>query len=172
MRTNILTVCAILIAQTVLFSQDSTDVVVQRTYTTKFLNKTATPDIDGLLYDPAWDIVAWEGDFIEQRPDENTQPDQQTKFKIVYDQKFLYVGIRAYDSVPNDIEMRLSRRDGFQGDWVGLFIDSYHDKRSAFGFITTAAGVKADLFESNNGGNEDEKPQNIFLVKATYRFVL
>ena len=89
MKTNILTVCAILIAQTVLFSQDSTDVVVQRTYTTQPLNNTAAPAIDGLLDDPAWDVVAWEGDFIEQRPDENTQPDHQTKFKIVYDQKFL-----------------------------------------------------------------------------------
>ena len=166
MKTNIITVCAILIAQTVLFSQDSTDVVVQRTYTTQPLKQTKAPDIDGLLNDPAWDIVEWEGDFIERRPDENTQPDQKTKFKIVYDQKFLYVGIRAYDSDPDKIEMRLSRRDGFQGDWVGIFIDSYHDKRSAFGFITTAAGVKADFFSSNNGNNEDESWNPIWYTKT------
>lgn len=166
MKINLIAVCAILLAQTVLFAQDSTDVVVQRTYTTKFLNEIASPDIDGLLDDPSWDIVEWEGDFIERRPDENTQPDHKTKFKIVYDQKFLYVGIRAYDSDPDKIEMRLSRRDGFQGDWVGIFIDSYHDKRSAFGFITTAAGVKADFFSSNNGNNEDESWNPIWYTKT------
>ncbi len=166
MKIYILTVCAILLAHTVLLSQDSTDVVIKRSYTTTFLNKTAAPDIDGLLDDPAWNIVAWESDFIESRPDENTAPDHQTKFKIVYDQKFLYVGIRAYDSEPDKIEMRLSRRDGFTGDWVGLFIDSYHDKRSAFGFVTTAAGVKGDVFESNNGNNEDESWNPIWYTKS------
>ena len=166
MKTKLFTVCAILFAQTVFFAQDSTDVVVKRSYTTKFLHEIPSPEIDGLLDDPGWDIVAWEGDFMEQRPDENTPPDHQTKFKIVYDQKFLYVGIRAYDSEPDKVEMRLSRRDGFQGDWVGLFIDSYHDKRSAFGFITTAAGVKADIFNSNNGGNEDESWNPIWYTKS------
>ena len=167
MKTNILTVCAIIIAQTVLFSQDSTDVVIQRTYTTKFLNETLAPEIDGHLDDDAWDVVEWEGDFVERRPDENTKPDHSTKFKIIYDQKFLYVGIRAYDSDPDKIEMRLSRRDGFQGDWVGIFIDSYHDKRSAFGFITTAAGVKADFFSSENGNNEDESWNPIWYTKTS-----
>ncbi len=166
MKTFLLTVCVIFITQTVLLSQDSTDVVVQRSYTTKFLGQQKAPTIDGLLNDPAWNIVAWESDFIESRPDENTAPDHQTKFKIIYDQKFLYVGIRAFDSEPEKIEMRLSRRDGFKGDWVGLFIDSYHDKRSAFGFITTAAGVKADLFSSENGANEDENWNPIWYTKS------
>ena len=166
MKTNILTVCAILVAQTVFFSQDSTETVQQRTYTTQYLNEIASPEIDGFLNDPGWDIVEWEGDFMEKRPDENTQPDHQTKFKIVYDQKFLYVGIRAYDSDPDKIVKRLSRRDGFQGDWVGLFIDSYHDKRTAFAFIVTAAGVKADVLESNNGNDEDESWNPIWYTKT------
>lgn len=167
MKINWITVCALsLFAQTVFFAQDSTDVVQKRTYTTQFLNTIPSPEIDGLLDDPGWDIVEWQGNFIERRPDENTQPDQDTKFKIVYDEKFLYVGIRAYDSDPDKIEMRLSRRDGFQGDWVGIFIDSYHDKRSAFGFITTAAGVKADFFSSENGNNEDESWNPIWYTKT------
>ena len=58
---------------------------------------------------------------------------------------------------------RLTRRDGFDGDWIGIFIDSYHDKRTAFGFIVTAAGVKADVFESNNGNNEDVRSIYLFI---------
>jgi hypothetical protein len=124
------------------------------------------PVIDGLLDDPAWTLVEWAGDFIEQRPDENTQPDFQTRFKIIYDQKSLYLGVRCFDKEPDKIVKRLSRRDGFEGDWIGFFIDSYHDKRTAFGFIVTAAGVKADLFESNNGANEDESWNPIWYTKT------
>ena len=166
MKTTFVAFCTLLLVQTFSFAQDSTDVVVKRSYTTKFINEMAPPEIDGILNDASWNIVAWEGDFVERRPDENTQPDHQTKFKIVYDQKFLYVAIRAYDSDPDKIEMRLSRRDGFQGDWVGIFIDSYHDKRSAFGFVTTAAGVKADFFSSENGNNEDESWNPIWYTKT------
>ncbi|WP_299430566.1 DUF5916 domain-containing protein [uncultured Maribacter sp.] len=166
MKTSLITLCALLFTHTFITAQDSTDVVVKRHYATKFLNQIASPEVDGLLDDPGWDIVEWEGNFVERRPDENTKPDHETKFKIVYDQNFLYIGIRAYDSDPDKIEMRLSRRDGFQGDWVGIFIDSYHDKRSAFGFVTTAAGVKADFFSSENGNNEDESWNPIWYTKT------
>ncbi|GGW28792.1 hypothetical protein GCM10007383_12750 [Arenibacter certesii] len=124
------------------------------------------PYVDGNLEEDTWSLVPWEGGFVEQRPDENTEPDHQTKFKILYDKHFLYVGIRCYDSEPNKIEKRLSRRDGFEGDWIAIFIDSYFDKRTAFGFLVTAAGVKADILESNNGENEDESWNPIWYTKT------
>mgnify|MGYP003670421142 CR=1 FL=1 len=166
MKTRLFVACAMLMVQAIIIAQDSTTTVPKRIYTTQPLNGVPSPEIDGILDDEGWDIVAWENDFIEQRPDENTPPDHQTKFKIVYDQKFLYVGIRCLDSEPDKIVKRLSRRDGFQGDWVAIFIDSYHDERTAFCFLTTAAGVKADFFESNNGSNEDESWNPIWYTKA------
>lgn len=138
----------------------------RKTYTTAPLSPQQAVNIDGTLDEAAWDGVAWGGDFIEQRPDENTPPDHQTQFKILYDAKNLYVGIRCFDSEPERIVRRLSRRDGFDGDWVGVFIDSYHDKRTAFGFAATAAGVKGDVFESNNGGNEDDSWNPIWFLKT------
>lgn len=100
-------------------------------------------------------MVEWAGDFIENEPDENTPPSQKTKFKIAYDQKFLYVAYRCYDTEPDKIEKRLSRRDGFAGDRITLILDTYHDKRTAFSFTITAAGVKGDEFVSQNGDNWD-----------------
>ncbi|MDH7445407.1 DUF5916 domain-containing protein [Aquimarina sp. 2201CG14-23] len=135
-------------------AQDST-IVKKRIYTTKPLNESEVPTINGLIDEPAWDLVEWSGDFIENRPDENTPPSQQTKFKIIYDQKYLYVAYRCYDTEPDKIEKRLSRRDGFAGDWVEMNLDSYHDKRTGFSFTITAAGVKGDEFISNNGNNWD-----------------
>ncbi|WP_318343953.1 DUF5916 domain-containing protein [Flagellimonas baculiformis] len=147
-------------------AQDTTNVVPKKIYMTKDLGSETPPTIDGILDDPAWNLVEWGDNFIEQRPDENTPPGQQTAFKMVYGEKSLYIGIRCFDTEPDKIMKRLSRRDGFEGDWIGVFIDSYHDQRTAFGFIVTAAGVKGDVFESNNGANEDDSWNPIWYVKT------
>ncbi|WP_106791958.1 DUF5916 domain-containing protein [Aquimarina sp. Aq78] len=136
-------------------AQDSTGTVKKRIYTTKLLNNAEGLTINGLIDEPGWDVVEWAGDFIENEPDENTPPSQETKFKIVYDQKYLYVAYRCYDTEPDKIEKRLSRRDGFAGDRITLILDTYHDKRTAFSFTITAAGVKGDEFVSRNGDNWD-----------------
>src|SRR5690606_14033406 len=150
----------------VVVAQDDTAIVTKRDYTTSSLDGQEPPEIDGLLNDSAWNIVHWTGDFIEQRPDENTSPKYQTKFKIIYDRESLYAGIRCYDAEPDKIVRRLSRRDGFEGDWIGVFIDSYNDKRTAFGFVVTVAGVKGDVFESNNGSNEDDSWNPVWYTKT------
>lgn len=139
-----------------LSAQDSTKTIIKRIYTTKPLAGAEAPKIDGLINDPGWDIVDWAGDFIERNPDENTPPSQQTEYKILYDQNFLYVAYKCYDTEPDKIEKRLSRRDGFAGDRITIILDTYHDKRTAFSFTITAAGVKGDEFVSQNGDNWDE----------------
>ena len=90
----------------------------QKTYNTLQIQNADAPKIDGKLEEPVWDLVEWSGNFIERTPDENSLPSQPTAFKILYDQKFLYVAIKAYDSIPEQIEQRMSRRDGFEGDFV------------------------------------------------------
>ena len=93
-------------------------------------------------------------------------PSQQTKFKILYDEKNLYIAVRAFDDEPDKIEKRLSRRDGFEGDYVEMHIDSYHDLRTAFSFTVTAAGVKGDEAISENGENFDESWNPIWYTKT------
>ena len=147
-------------------AQDSITQVPKRIYQTRSLGGAAPPLIDGKLDDPAWELVGWGEGFIEQRPDENTPPEQRSAFKILYGEKSLYIGIRCFDKEPGKIVKRLSRRDGFEGDWVAVFLDSYHDLRTAFGFLVTAAGVKGDIFESNNGSVEDSSWNPIWYVET------
>jgi hypothetical protein len=108
------------------------------------------PVIDGRLDDPAWEQVEWSDGFTQIEPFENRPPSQQTRFRILYDENNLYVAIRAFDSAPDSIEKRMSRRDGFAGDWVEINVDSYHDLLTAFSFSITAAGVKGDEAISND----------------------
>ncbi len=142
------------------------ELIPKRIYTTKFLGQQQAPVIDGLLDDAGWNIVEWDGDFIEWRPDENTPPHQQTKFKIVYDKKNIYIAVKLYDKQPDSIVNRLSRRDGFAGDWIEINFDSYHDLRTGFSFNVTSAGVKGDEFISANGNNWDASWNPVWYAKT------
>ena len=165
MKTLSLSLLALLLSSSI-FSQDSTKVEVpKRIYTTASISSYSTPEIDGILNDDAWNAVEWTTDYIENQPDENTPPTEQTKMKIAYDDKNIYVAFRCYDAEPENIVKRLSRRDGFEGDWVEVNFDSFNDDRTGFSFTVTAAGVKGDEFISNNG-NFDGSYNPIWYVKT------
>ncbi len=126
-----------------------------KTYSTAHILGEA-PVIDGKLNDPAWNHVAWGGgDFRQLNPDKGKPATVQTIFKILYDDKNLYVGIKCLDPDPSKIVKRMSRRDSFEGDMVEINIDSYYDKRTAFSFTASVSGVKGDEYVSNNGEDWD-----------------
>lgn len=122
--------------------------------------------IDGKLDEPVWQSVKWENEFIQHEPHEGRAPHQQTQFAILYDEHNIYVGIKALDSSPDSISMRLTRRDMMDGDQVGIAFDTYYDKRTAFVFAVSAVGVKADWVMSNDGENEDFSWDPIWWVKT------
>jgi len=116
------------------------------------------PVIDGKLDDEAWVKHDWQGGFVQSDPYEGREPSEKTSFKILYDDKALYVAIRAEDSQPGKIERRMSRRDQMGGDTVSVAIDSMFDHLTAYVFTVNAAGVKSDQIlvnDGNNSGNGD-----------------
>jgi len=130
------------------------EVIIDRVYNTRAITGTP-PNINGILDDKAWNLVKWSGDFTQKSPYEYAQPSQKTAFKILYDDHNIYVAIRAFDTEPDKIEKRLSRRDEFEGDWVAVSFDSYDDDRTGFNFYVTAAGVKADVINTSDTKSDD-----------------
>lgn len=124
------------------------------------------PQIDGRLDDKAWENVPRAGQFIQYEPSEGKEPAQPTEFAIAYDNNNLYVAIWAWDSSPDSICRRLTRRDEIEGDIVGLDIDCYHDHRTAFGFWVSASGVKLDRVASGDGQTEDPTWDPIWYVET------
>ena len=142
-----------------------TDTLIQKKrYDTKRL--TAAIVLDGVPTELAWNAVEWAGDFVQNQPNEGRPPSQPTRFKILYDDRFLYVAYDCRDSAPGLIEKRLGRRDAFPGDFVEINIDSYHDQRTAFSFTTSVSGVRGDEFVSNNGNNWDANWNPIWFSKT------
>jgi hypothetical protein len=145
-------------------AQETNAPVEKRQYHT---NRITTPvKLDGVPDEDLWNSVAWTGDFIQHMPDEKAAPSEQTRFKIVYDNKYLYVAYQCYDTTPQAIVRRMGRRDEFPGDWMEINIDSYHDLRTAFSFTISASGVRGDEFVSANGDNWDQNWNPIWYGKT------
>ncbi|MDO9511261.1 MAG: DUF5916 domain-containing protein [Bacteroidales bacterium] len=125
------------------------------------------PEIDGYLTDEAWEFSDWCGGFKQYEPYEKAEPSQQTVFKVAYDNDNIYVAIKGFDSEPSKIVRRLSRRDDFEGDMMGIHFDSYNDKLTAFMFWVSAAGVKVDGIITNGGENEDISWDAVWFAKTS-----
>jgi hypothetical protein len=119
-----------------------------RAYTAMRLS-TSKPVIDGKLDDECWMTGEWAGDFIQFVPDEGAKPSQRSVVKILYDDKNIYVAMRAYEREPEKIQQYAGMRDEFVGDIMGVTFDSYHDRRTGFEFDLTAYGQKIDLVLTN-----------------------
>ena len=138
--------------------------IEKRVYTTR---KTVHPPvIDGEIDEIVWQEQSWQGEFIQHEPFEGKKPSQDTEFAILYDDNFIYLAIRAYDSNPDSIAVRMDRRDNTDGDFLLIAFDSYHDLRTGFIFGVNAAGVRNDAIISNNGQNEDDTWDPIWYAKT------
>ncbi len=124
------------------------------------------PVIDGHLNDKVWQRTKWATGFTQFEPYNEKAPSQKTAFKVLYDNNNLYVGVRCYDTDPSKIEKILSRRDKTDGDWVGIGIDSYHDKLTGFVFSANAVGVKWDG-KFTNDDNLDDTWNPVWYVKTS-----
>jgi len=125
------------------------------------------PVINGLLDEESWKSGIWAGNFIQNQPYSGRPESQRTEFKILYDDNNLYVAIKAYDTHPDSIVNRLSRRDQQDGDLVGIIIDSFHDLRTGFLFGVSSTGVKYDHMMTDDGQNEDPSWDPNWWVKTS-----
>ncbi len=103
------------------------------------------PRIDGKLDDLCWQGLGWSGAFIQQTPSQGQSPSEPTDIKIVYDENYLYAAFKCYNHGPGKIRPILGPRDELIGDAVGIALDTYHDKQTAFEFMANASGQKSDL---------------------------
>ncbi len=163
-RARLLLSCIALLFFQTLFAQEKPPYPTRKYFTQRIAEKP--PVIDAVFDEECWDQVEWGQDYTQSDPYEGIDPSQETAFKILYDDKNLYIAYQCFDTEPEKIENRMSRRDNFPGDWVEINIDSYHDLRTAFSFTISVSGVKGDEFISNDGRNWDTNWNPIWYAKT------
>jgi hypothetical protein len=114
------------------------------------------PKIDGVLDEEIWHKAPISEGFTQRDPDEGEPASERTTVQVAYDNEALYIGVRCYDSEPEKIVARPSRRDQWVGmDWVAVHVDPHHDHQTGFVFLVGASGWQYDAI-SYDDTNEDD----------------
>ena len=124
--------------------------------------------IDGLLNDPAWQAAQFQGQFTQREPEEGAPASEKTEVGFLYDEKNLYIGVKCYDSEPDKIIAREMRRDAIvdDDDYFEMVLDTYHDHRSGYYFITNPHGVKREARLANEGRDYNPAWDGLWSCKA------
>ncbi|MCC5932303.1 MAG: carbohydrate binding family 9 domain-containing protein [Cyclobacteriaceae bacterium] len=116
--------------------------------------------LDGSLDESVWqDIAHWTGEFYQYFPSDTSFANAQTKVKIVYDDKFLYVAAIMYNLEDRDEYVSTSlRRDyrGDQNDGVSFVFDTFNDNTNAFLFGVNPYGVQRESLIANGGAERTD----------------
>jgi len=104
--------------------------------------------IDGVLNEPEWNLTLGASDFIQVEPYQGKPSEFATIIKVLYNQKYLYVGIICKDPKGRKAIMATDFARDFdylRHDLVNLAFDTFNDQRNAIVFATNAYGVQRDL---------------------------
>lgn len=128
----------------------------KKSFTVKFITDNIDPD--GVLDEPIWEIADnGANEFWEYFPLDSVQAKKQSQIKILYDDKNLYVGIKAYSSGKNYATQSL-RRDfkGSGSDSFSLVFDTFNDGTNAFLFGINPFGVRREALIANGGTSQND----------------
>jgi len=100
--------------------------------------------IDGKLTENIWGAKPVTN-FTQLEPDEGKPAKQKTKVWVAYDESYLYIAAKLYDTNANLIDKALMRRDNLvESDWFFAYLDTYNDDRNGYFFAVNAGGSISD----------------------------
>ena len=121
------------------------------------ISNTSKIKIDGALDDEAWGKASPSGKFWEQFPSDTNIAHDQTEIRMLYDDKYLYIGAKVYTSGSDFNTISLMRDyKGSANDAVHFLFDTYDDNNNAFYFGVTPFGVVRDGLLSRGGVKGEE----------------
>jgi hypothetical protein len=114
--------------------------------TTGVTRTMIAPKIDGVLDEAVWEDAIVVKDMHQVKPVEYAAPSEPTQFLLLYTDNALYIGVRAFDSKPDEIRARMLRQGGGlrSEDRVKIVLDPFHDRRSGFAFLVNPNGSRFD----------------------------
>ena len=113
--------------------------------TTRAVRSAEPVRVDGRDDDAVWAMAPVTDDFRQFTPNEAGPSRNRTTVRVAYDDRTLFVFVRAYDPHPDSLVSLLSRRDvRTPSEWIKVLVDGFHDRRNALQFMVSPGGVKRD----------------------------
>lgn len=121
-------------------------------------------NFDGIVNDACWQNIQ-PLPLIMHTPTFSNQPTEKSEVMICYDNTYLYVGARLYESNPSRMLISSKKRDESEvsSETLGLIFDTFNDKENALGFATTPTGLRSDFTIAKDaiGGDPHRGPLNM-----------
>jgi hypothetical protein len=112
------------------------------------------PKIDGILNDVVWEQLPFAEDFFMYEPgNEGVIPEgYETKVKIAYDDRAVYLAAYMFDPNPSEIFSQFSQRDEIfvQADHFSIALNTLNDGINESHFFVTSAGTIGDAIASQS----------------------
>jgi len=115
--------------------------------------------IDGAVGIDEWAGAAVvDGRFAQIEPEFGAPSPFRTVVRVAQSGNALYFAFESYDPEPDRFSAAATRRDGdlFDDDAVGVVLDTFHDGRTAYAFLTNALATQWDARISDNGRTADD----------------
>ncbi len=107
--------------------------------------------LDGLSDEAAWEAIE-PLPLVMHAPTFRGSPTERTEIRVAYDDHYLYLAGRLYDSEPEAAGTADLSRDSFapNNDYFGLVLDTFNDNENALAFFTTPGGIRWDAAVFND----------------------
>jgi hypothetical protein len=118
--------------------------------------------LDGLLTEPLYETVEPISDFVQSEPQYDAPASQRTEVWLSFDEEYVYVSVRAWETDLDRMVANEMRRDSFnvmQNDNFGFMFDTFYDRRSGVLFQFNPLGGRMDGQLASEGNyNGDWNP--------------
>jgi hypothetical protein len=127
-----------------------------------------SPRLDGRLTEAVWHTAPAVTNLTQREPDEGAPAIENTEVRFAYDDDALYVGARMFSGDPNAIRALITRRDREgSSEQIVISLDTYHDRRTAYTFAVTPAGVRIDYYHATDSEGDHDSDWNPVWEAAT-----
>lgn len=126
-------------------------------------------NFDGKIEESVWEL-ANPFYLIRQNPDYGSESSEKTDFRMLYDNDYIYIGVKNFSKDLNNIREFSKQRDGSGPmDWIGFAFDGYNDHANGLAFATSPAGNRwdASILVNSNGINLNASWNTYWEVKTS-----
>jgi len=116
---------------------------------------TAPPVIDGVI-EEIWLDASSANNFIQYEPNRGKLSETPSWARVLYDSDRLYISFSLHDPSPPTAQLTRRDADLFNDDAVILILDTYHDRRSAYYFMTNLLATQTDGRIGDDGRTVDD----------------
>ncbi|HEX4932584.1 MAG TPA: DUF5916 domain-containing protein, partial [Gemmatimonadaceae bacterium] len=125
--------------------------------------------VDGVLDEAAWQLAEPATGIYQQSPAEFEPTTHREEVRFLYTDTALYIGAALYDPSPRLAIINELKRDfaGRDSDMFGVVLDTFRDRRNAYGFLTNPGGAQRETQAYDNGRRADANWHGVWFVRTS-----